>query len=1246
MFARACQELQKFEDSKKALLLASTIEPDTPVAWMGLATLLDSQPQLGSPEEAIAIYSKLVTVFSEGPKLVGFLRKLAKAYEGSNNALAAAETLLRLHPLVKEEDKNSERDLLQEIVNLLAPLQNNLSDEWVQRLLGALKCLLNESVLGNNETNYKLYLSLVYKSGNLRETFNAAKSMHDVFRTAYPLEWVARVFVEDHLPWNDKETFISWDECSALISRLMDIYSSSLWGNLAVGLTHSSVGRKAAAASCYAKACERSTSTFSNTGGQAIIWWRLLLDARHQLKDWPAVESTASSIVTLLKEKDARWPGDGTSDSVIIEMHKLRAKALMEMGHSQHYATALEILRSFENNQRTTLCIIKCLLYLDLSEAKRELATVKDSLDSASYQYLSAQILFLEKDFDGARNVLESLVASNSVSAESLILLGQVYQQLNDNGKALTCLLKAAKLDSSQGKAFLFLGHHYRRAGDKAKACKCYQKAHNLSPNGEEEGGSLSDIYRELGEHEKNFALLSSATKSSSGGSWAWFRMGLHYLSIHEPQSAILSLQRCLQLSHNHRQGLESLGDAYLARGSYVAAQKVFERVLTIDPDALYPQCQIAKIHLCVGEPHTAVAMYKKVLDGCNNNNIRSVALLGIGFAHFVLASTYTTTNNFENTLMHCTSAIQYLDAARELQSNSVSVWKCLGDSCVLLHRLPNYLYKNGIEIPTRLIRQDVTDSSSTSNVKLSTALQLASKCYGAALQVSAGDATLWHDLGFSFYVHGRHLSQLPGASADMVASLMRRAANCLKKSLALAPQSSESWNMLGVISADKSVDNKALAQHCFVKSIQLKPTTSNWTHLGALYLLCNESFLAHEAFKQAQAIDPRFVTCWTGQALVAESVKHYDAADLFRHCCTLGIHPESCLGHGHHVTDALIKKKTVAPSVVALAADAMSFYSRECDDDAIGLNLAGLSLEKLGMKHTACDLYSSALMHLTQNASDDPSNGKLLDYIRCNFGRVLTSLGKAQEAADILSAISEPDMQSECILALACLKGSDFETGYTKYMSALHWLAQDHHHKANVLVALACLQYKFKKVQEAKTLLFESCSEGGSCVAGILALGALGLVEGDSNLITAALNELVPHKDTEDSAHHVAFLSAAKSIVSGDVKEAKNIISRALLRRPQSAQLWRQLAWLLLNTGEGSKKGGTLSCTKAATALSQSRGIASEEEASGLSQSSMDGVLRVLSHMQIGSHQSLKEAQRCILMYPGEGNYLFNDLK
>lgn len=49
-----------------------------------------------------------------------------------------------------------------------------------------------------------------------------------------------------------------------------------------------------------------------------------------------------------------------------------------------------------------------------------------------------------------------------------------------------------------------------------------------------------------------------------------------------------------------------------------------------------------------------------------------------------------------------------------------------------------------------------------------------------------------------------------------------------------------------------------------------------------------------------------------------------------------------------------------------------------------------------------------------------------------------------------------------------------------------------------------------------------------GASVHGLLALAALGLINSDAVLTSAALAELSPHEHNDEYLHHIAFLRAA----------------------------------------------------------------------------------------------------------------------
>lgn len=108
-------------------------------------------------------------------------------------------------------------------------------------------------------------------------------------------------------------------------------------------------------------------------------------------------------------------------------------------------------------------------------------------------------------------------------------------------------------------------------------------------------------------------------------------------------------------------------------------------------------------------------------------------------------------------------------------------------------------------------------------------------------------------------------------------------------------------------------VNNLALAQHCFIKALQInKKVAVPWTNLGILYLLqChggdNEiAKIANSLFSQAQQFEPNYPQAWTGQAQVAESMDPIETIDLLRHSISLGYNDETAIRYAYWVCKLL----------------------------------------------------------------------------------------------------------------------------------------------------------------------------------------------------------------------------------------------------------------------------------------------------------------------------------------------------
>lgn len=300
-------------------------------------------------------------------------------------------------------------------------------------------------------------------------------------------------------------------------------------------------------------------------------------------------------------------------------------------------------------------------------------------------------------------------------------------------------------------------------------------------------------------------------------------------------------------------------------------------------------------------------------------------------------------------------------------------------------------------------------------------------------------------------------------------------------KSLQIQPTMWKSWNLLGVLNTTDTVDNLPMAQHCFIKALNIERKSAIvWTNLGALYLKLEEIKLANEAFLRAQHADPSYLCGWMGQAMVGEliGVDELEVMDLFRHCTQLDFHVESALGYAHWVCSILSDEKKSNKNLynyaietmnaVPLASDSMTWHVRAEDS------------------HTKVDAYSylgylnanqkmwNAALKIYIKALDKCTDQDQKDKIRSNIGNVLLKMDKPLEASEYFNCISKATFKSTIGLALAYYRAGQHQESYSVYSSALEWLATSEEEKSLILIAMSAMVYAFQGEADTKTILYQ----------------------------------------------------------------------------------------------------------------------------------------------------------------------------
>ncbi|KAG8130900.1 putative Tetratricopeptide repeat protein [Naja naja] len=724
--------------------------------------------------------------------------------------------------------------------------------------------------------------------------------------------------------------------------------------------------------------------------------------------------------------------------------------------------------------------------------------------DLAEAHFLEGLICYRQREYHQAEMSFQKAIAKEAEIAEFHFWLGLTYWFMNeetrkDKSKALTQFLKAAKLDNFLGDAFHYLGQYYRDvAGDKNRALGCYKKAFERDKTDGVTGAAVVDLSTELGDLETALAILTEVTEQANAGraKWAWLRRGLYYLKVGQHSQAVADLQAALRADPKDPNCWEALGEAYLSRGGYTTALKSFRKARELNPKSIYSIYKAAAIEQILGKYKDAIAEYQHILEKSKDY---VPALKGLGECYLMMAK------------------------AAKYRPDVSCLWKLLGDACNCVCVISPS--KVNVKVSGFIFGQNMEKCV----LQKCDLLSLGGRCYGRGLKLMSSPNT-WCDLGINYYNQVQHLTATD-SNQNEISELLERSIQCLKKAVRLDSKNHLYWNALGVVACCKGVGNYALAQHAFIKSIQADQiNVVAWTNLGVLYLISGKIEQAHEAFKVAQSLEPSHLTCWIGQAFVAETVGSYETMDLFRHTTELSMHTEGAKGYAYWVCSTLQDKTNRNTELYKIQNDACAF------------TMLGYLNEYLQLKKQAADTYQRAVLLLTN--SDDRERYNICD-----------DAIKAYLATHVI------EFDDIVGIALSYFKKGHFQESQKAYEKALA-IAESEQDKAYILTALAIIEYKQNQEPNMESLQ---------------ALCSLGLIKQDATLATAALKELLKHTGKKDDVYKRCLLASAVYALQGRHLAVQRQVSKDVHSNPDNPALWSLLSRLVPRYVPQNAKGGAV---------------------------------------------------------------------
>ncbi|NXF52421.1 TTC37 protein, partial [Oceanites oceanicus] len=609
----AAAELEQPDQAKGAYKKAIELEPNQLLAWQGLANLYEKSNQTDVKGDLAGVYQKLLELYESGDKQkwCDVCNKLVELYHQEKKYLEVAETWQKLIQMKQEEgaEKAELHQLWKKMIQLLKDSTQNQDNKTEQSLLTAFEHAVNsaDTVPGEDHQNlYKDFIQCLSKFPH--ETARLEKACNDMMAlypsVSYPLEVLCLRFIQSGT--------LS-EEALHCFSRLLEMDASSGPGIIGFGI-------KCLQEKKYKEAVKALTEGLQKTS-QCPAAWHYLAEA--QMK----IHKHRDAVLSCNQALEALGTPEGPSlqwKNIILQ---LKAEALIKIADVDAAEEAIKALEQIVDASSDPVIVsIRGQAYLNKGLMEQASKISQELLlshpDLAESHALEGFIHYFQKNYEQAERSFLNAIERKGETAEYHQYLGLTYwfmsdETKKDKGKALTQFLKAAKLDSYLGSVFCYLGNYYRDiAGDKSRARGCYKKAFELDGTDEESGTAAVDLSMELGDVDTALSILNEVTEKASTGTakWAWLHRGLYYLRTGQASQAVADLQAALRADPKDSNCWESLGEAYLSRGSYSTALKSFRKASELNPGLVYSVYRAAAVEQILGKYENAIATYQQIL--------------------------------------------------------------------------------------------------------------------------------------------------------------------------------------------------------------------------------------------------------------------------------------------------------------------------------------------------------------------------------------------------------------------------------------------------------------------------------------------------------------------------------------------------------------------------------------------------------------------------------------------------------
>lgn len=268
---------------------------------------------------------------------------------------------------------------------------------------------------------------------------------------------------------------------------------------------------------------------------------------------------------------------------------------------------------------------------------------------------------------------LDLLIEENPNDPENYFARAQYHFQAENPMSAVADCQKAISLDSTKANYYILLGdlNFILRKMEETKIC--FKKAIDLEPDNVEALMKFGEFKLYLQDYDSMFLFVNRALRNDQYNSKGYFLKGIAYAEMGDTNSAVSSLQTCVEIDPEYFNAYMLLGTIFTAKRNPVSIS-YYQNAIDINPTKPEAYYGLAYYFQENGNPRGAINTYQSMLKVSPDN---PSALHNIGYVYlFELNEKDSAIIYFDKAIrkdVRYLNAIYHRGYAYELKGNKVA---------------------------------------------------------------------------------------------------------------------------------------------------------------------------------------------------------------------------------------------------------------------------------------------------------------------------------------------------------------------------------------------------------------------------------------------------------------------------------------------------------------------------------------------------------------------------------------------